>query len=191
MRLTWLLSILTACVSWTTKLYIPSLKPGADLRVIDRAQCRSISRSWYEKALEAINESSKSDKDALDEHNAHEITRALRQAIDVKNKVDTDRTIQNVNKMESVTQSLQNPLVCMAWMPLEESTNATETLALVVCEMGGGAKNLRCVVCNPLYDWSEHIPLRELRKAMLAVAVNVTYFEMQPENKRVVLEWWW
>lgn len=178
-------------LSWTSKTFRANSVPGSDLKRINREQCTALSRVWYEHVFDRLYE----DIDVEDEDSVHKITRALQRALHAKDRFDNDFTIQHINLLESALQRPNSHAFSyLAWMPRETETNACEDLlALVVCdrEHASETPRLLSIVCNPEYVWSEHIALRELKRALLHHAVNVTAFASRAENKRVVLEWSW
>ena len=91
----------------------------------------------------------------------HELTDALKNAIQLTNRVESDFTLQSISRLEAILHNPQNDY--FAWMPCDEETNKSkDTLALAVCQQQNLSLVVRCIICNPQYVWSEHIPLSEL-----------------------------
>ena len=172
-----------AAFSWTNKKFVSSVIPSSDLKRIDARQCTHIARKWYETVLDIPDDE-------------HELTDALKNAIQLTNRVESDFTLQSISRLEAILHNPQNDY--FAWMPCDEETNKSkDTLALAVCQQQNLSLVVRCIICNPQYVWSEHIPLSELKRALRGLIgftsedeeLNFDEFASRRENKRILLEW--
>jgi hypothetical protein len=174
-----------AAFSWTNKKFVSSVVPSSDLKRIDAMQCSHIAARWYEIVL-----------NIGDQESSHEITVALQNAIELRNRVDNDFTLQSISRLEAILNDPFNEY--FAWMPREVSTNASkDTLALAVCQKHNMSLAVRCIICHPSYSWSEHIALSELKRALRELIgfesedeeLNFDEFALRRENQRIMLEW--